>query len=248
MLEKLLRARHENDREPFDPGLELIARARTPQAAADPALRARAAEHLAAHPEDMEAVLLLDAFEAEQEPRQLFTWILPIGSMLAIAASISLVFLVLDRPEEELAVKGSGDYALELAVERGGRRFVLEPSGELLPDDRVGFFYSAPRAGHLAIVHRDEAGQAAIMFPAGAGAGVSAQIFQGREVALPDVALIERGSGCEWFVAIFSESPLALADLLARVSSAPVGAECRLEVRIVGASSIHVLPVRVGVK
>src|SRR5262245_60350496 len=177
MIEDLLRARHRRDHEDFDPGLELIALARGGDAEA----RSKAALHLASHPEDAEALLFLDAFEAKQRPR---VWS-SAPKMLALAASIAVIaygasmsFRSSDGLWSKGLVPGSSRSELHLAVDREGRRFALARGAELYGGDRVGFFYTATEASYLAVIHRDAFGHASVMYPA--NGEVSAAIRVGK--------------------------------------------------------------------
>lgn len=145
----------------------------------------------------------------------------------------------------ELIPKGYIDQ-LHVAVQRGPNRFTVNPGDPLKTGDIIGLFYSTDSPGHLAIVHLDEQRVVTPLYP---GIGkASAQIRPGDKVALPDSAVLEEGEGCEWFIAVFSDEPIALESLgnSLRQSASFTRADpaCKLRASVDGARSIQVFEIK----
>jgi len=171
--------------------------------------------------------------------------------MTAVLAAAALVLLVLGigllpdtaphDPDRGLTLKGPEDL-LAVAVQRGDRRFTAQPGDRLLPGDRIGLFYTAAADGYLLVLHLDEQGQRTLLFPAGGTR--SGRISAGAAVPLPDGGVVEDGSGCEFLIAVFSEQPLAAAELNRQLAAAErSGPGCRLRVDLPDARTVHVFPV-----
>lgn len=241
-VQAALRAHHQTTSDAGVRLLELLALAHA--GAADEAEARAAAEALRTEPELAETVLTLSSIEARGllTPRpQLGKKI--VATALALAACLLLMLLIPRRAidEEQLSPKGLTE-ELALAVERNGRRFTARENDLLLPGDRLGLFYSSREPGYLAILHRDRRGEVVALYPANGAR--SAGIEAGLHVAVPDGAIVEEGSGCEWFVAIFSSRPLSVAELVIDVERAKERSErCELSVDVEGARAVRIFPV-----
>lgn len=149
----------------------------------------------------------------------------PFWPRLAAAAAVVLVLVIglvwvdpgaQPGPSERLIPKG--DWQLHVAAEVEGRTFRVTSGDELPAGTRLGFFYTAQRAGHLMVMYVDEAGEIVRLVPAERTHSTS--IRPGQQVRLPDGAVLSPGRGCEWVVAFFSTDPLAdrqAAQALARM-------------------------------
>jgi hypothetical protein len=132
---------------------------------------------------------------------------------------------------------------LTVGVKRDGQTFVASPLQVLKTGDRVGFFYTASKSGYLAVVNRDGMGTASVMFPNGALS--SARIDAGKEIPIPDGAVVERGKACEWIVAVFSDEPMQLEKIKSTVENArPNGENCELSLEMKRTRTIVVFPFR----
>jgi hypothetical protein len=127
----------------------------------------------------------------------------------AVAAMLLITLWLVGIPK--LSQKEHGDgflikgpYQLQLAVQRGDRRFVGASGSRFETGDVLGLFYTAPEERWLVVFFSDAGGNISQVFPGGAPVKVPA----GVERPLPDGAVLEPGEGCEWLVALFSTEPL----------------------------------------
>ncbi len=142
----------------------------------------------------------------------------------------------------ELRVKGG--HRLQVAVQRGGERFVARSGAHLLSGDVLGFFYTAPAEAWVAVLFVDEGGRVTRLFPAGEEA--LARLPAGAQRPLPDGAVLEEGKGCEWIVGFFAQraGPVApLADAL-RAAVARRGSACSLPPLALEATAVDVVVLR----
>jgi hypothetical protein len=207
----------------------------------EPAVRAKATSLLASNPDLAEAVLL--SADRPRRDHESAIWPLAwLGGAIAALISVSLLLISPGEEQPSLTPKGMDD-RVEVAAQRGPDRFRLGANERLAAGDRLGFFYSAERPGHLMLLAVDEEGTVTTLHP---GQGeLSAPIQAGQDVSLPDGAVADEGRGCEWIVAVFSDRPLTVRDVHQRIQSAPRGTtDCTLEPRILDARSVRVLPLR----
>ncbi len=207
------------------------------EAMAEPDAQARetAAALASDDPKLVEALLVVSGFE-RFSPLPLPArrpWLYRYAPLLAAAALLVFV-LILARPKPQLVMKGA-PITLKIAVERGAHRFTATPGARLDAGDRLGFFYSSAQPGYLAVFNRDQSGQVVPLFP---HLPQSAKVAAGSSVPLPDGATVERGSGCEWFVAVFSKAPRSMEMLRKKVQAAQAGPECKLTLPIDDAQAI----------
>jgi hypothetical protein len=248
-LEAILRAHHHTEADPGASGLAMVALAHS--GTADEKQNNAAAEALRAQPELAETLLALSSLEARGIVPPLARGrffnsrkLTAVG--FAVAAAIVVFSWSPIRPPESntLSPKG-GVEELALAVERGGQRFTARPGDRLVTGDRLGLFYSAPEPGFLAIVHRDQKANVTALFPA--RAAKSAAIDAGLHIAAPDGAVVEEGTGCEWFIAVFSAQPLRIAELSQIISKTSTAGEgCDLPVDVAGTRAVRVFAVQRG--
>ena len=168
---------------------------------------------------------------------------LSLAGLSAVAVLVvAIVFLGKGVEKSELIPKGSL-YDIHLAVERGGKRFRAREMDKLQEGDKVGFFYSAPRQGYLAIVDVDADGKASVVFPT--GKKYSERIEPGTEQPLPPGGIVREGRRCEWLVGVFSDSPLAVKKIVNLLSNSQRELNtCTLEARIEHARFVRVLSFR----
>ncbi len=136
---------------------------------------------------------------------------------VAVCAAIAVAPALVDS--DKLRAKGEDvpGFALDVAVQRDGAAFRAKPGATLRTGDRLGFFYSATVPGHLAIFYADESPHFERVFPANEAR--SAPIAAGRDVPVPDGALLVDGVGCEWVIGFFSRAPLTEGAAQAAVQS-----------------------------
>jgi hypothetical protein len=147
--------------------------------------------------------------------------------LVTFAAVISLELT--REPEEQLRPKGT--WQLHTGVERSGHEFLAYDGIRLETGDRLGFFYTAEQPGTMMILYADEAGDIVLIYPA--QAKTSARIDAGREVRVPDGAVVDPGRGCEWVIGLFSDRPFAIRtahEVIRRMLEERIG--CRIPARI----------------
>jgi len=171
---------------------------------------------------------------------------------LAAAALLAVVLTTAIRPTVdgptgpggggELVPKGATD-RVTLAVQRGTKWSLARPGDRLLPGDQFGFFYTASAPGYLAVLHVDESKEPFVLHPldgersAPAPAGENVRVEGGGEMTA--------GKGCEWFVTVFSDTPLRTDDLKDRLRRATLdAAACELGIEVPEARTVRVFPVR----
>jgi hypothetical protein len=259
-LIELLRQRyHSTDREEC-PELEKIALAML--GSMDEDVLAASREHLLHCPDCSEAVMLIHGLQARKFLKPLNALLPTISHersswfrrrafyplTIAVAAVIALVVLTVVlfyRPaglerRTGMVIKGDSD-EIYVAVKRGSQSFKARPLERLLDGDQIGLFYSAPKQGYLAILDLDEKGKVTILHPV--GKVDSAMIDVGKEVPLPDGGVVQKGAGCEWLVAIFSNQALPLKEIEELVRNFPKDSvTCRVEVSVPGARTVRVFP------
>ncbi len=144
-------------------------------------------------------------------------------------------------PGSRFAIKGAADN-LFVAVQRGPSQFTAQPFDNLEEGDQLGLFYSAEASGYIAVFSLDGEHETSLLYPA--GGAMSAAIAPGERVPLPDGAIVSRGAGCEWIVAVFSEQSLPVERLTAAISRAEqTSQECHLELEITDARTLQIFPV-----
>jgi len=163
-----------------------------------------------------------------ERPRRSRWWV---AAPLLLAAAVALLVLVPSQwvapsfPEAPRLVPKGGADTLQIAVQRGGRSFQLEAGGTLQSGDRVGLFYGAEAAGHLVVFYRDRRGVTRLFPRSSSG---SQAIGPAREGRLDGGARLNDGTGCAWFIGVFADEPMALAELEDEVREAHEGDGCQL--------------------
>jgi hypothetical protein len=164
---------------------------------------------------DLEAFRVL---EREPELRRFGfrpLWAVLVGC-LAVVGLASVLWLSSRGAEEASSFRIKGGFGLQLAVQRGDKRFVASSHDRFQTGDALGFFYTAPADRYLSVLFSDEQGRVVRVFPQGEPRRVPA----GAERPLPDGAVLEPGEGCEWIVAVFSEEPVDPARMAERLRQA----------------------------
>ena len=119
--------------------------------------------------------------------------------------------------------KGAPSFRLHVAVQRQGRISRMEAGEYVTSGDRLGFFYSVAQPGHLRIQYVQSDRVVKTVFPA---PGSTDRIDPAHEGGLPVGLALDEGSGCEWVIAIYSDSSVeeirsrALVDQMVRGGSA----------------------------
>jgi len=166
----------------------------------------------------------LAAFRAEREepPRtRAAAWRWAAGGLAAAAVLALGLFIGLpgevDRPGRTVNLRPKGPSAsgegpatgfrvkgpvrLQVAVQRGSKRFVASAGQTFETGDVLGFFYTALDETWPVILFCDTEGNITQVFPP-PGAAVS--VPAGVERPLPVSAVVEEGRTCEWIVGFFS--------------------------------------------
>jgi hypothetical protein len=142
--------------------------------------------------------------------------------------------------DSRMGLKGTDDN-LTLVVGRGASRYVLKPLDTLETNDQIGLFYSTLRDGYLLVFALDDAGETSLLFPA--GGAQSAPIRTGDNLSLPDGALVEAGSGCEWIIGVFSDAPLRVSDVTRAIENRKrTDGRCGIEIKVTAARTVKVVP------
>jgi hypothetical protein len=164
-----------------------------------------------------------------------------LGACALVLVAVLFVWPEHKGDEQAFTIKGKLD-RIDVAVERQGRQFRLRAADQLQSGDRLGFFYTASRPGHLALFDVSGSGSVSVLFPH--GATHSAAINSGFEVALPDGGVFTAPGGCEWLVAIFSDDSLPFESTIeiVRAAARAASTDCALEIDIPEARSIWVFP------
>jgi hypothetical protein len=201
-----------------------------------PMLRDAAEKHLSDCSLCRQAMLMLAAEPSAPVAKTASAW----HHWFWIATSVAaMCLLVLALPQDTpLQIKGSKD-RFEVMLSRDGAVLHVTPQTQLRTGDRLTFFYSTKRPGYLNLLAVDAAGKSNVLF--------SGEIASGLNTPLSNGGIASPGIGCEWFVAVFSDSPLTiqtqtlseLATLAQRTDKA-----CNFKPFIVGARNVSVLPVR----
>ena len=92
------------------------------------------------------------------------------------------------------------------------------------------------------ILNVDEQNRTTVLYPSDSEA--SAAIEAGKHVPVPVRGTADAGSGCEWIVAVFSDTPLDQLDVLHAVESAThlgTAAHCAFEVAVDSARTVQIL-------
>jgi len=178
----------------------------------------------------------------EPRPRPLQHWGRTLGALAAgvLGALVLSQFLLRTSSERPLHLKG-GD-ALAIGVKRAGARIELKRQESIRVGDEVGFFYTAARAGYLAILSVGEDGTNTVVFPAQADQMAFVEAGAGQPVS--DGAVAEAAEGCEFVVALFSDEPLPLAAVAPAFRVERRGPECRLWHSVPGLRTIDTWQVR----
>jgi anti-sigma factor RsiW len=220
----------------------------------DPDERAAFEGHLAGCPEcrlDLQRFALASREEAAAaplerrsgQPRRLrfgrLRWAV---AAVAVAAVAVLAVRLVPEPPSALHPKGVAAFQLHAAALRQGKTLRVREGVRLEPGDQVGFFYSAPRAGHLMILYAGER-ELVRVFPAATAR--SAPVAAGREVRIPDGATLSAGTGCEWFFGIWSSRSFDEAEAARRVGALRDRRRgCRVEGSSKGEVNVQVIGIR----
>ncbi len=234
---------------------QLLTAARGP-AEGQPGIRASAARSLGKPPRALRTPV------APQRGRWFWSGAAAAALVLAAGVSLLLTHGPSGSPTAEPCTPGglcekagSGCFdaqdQLQVAVQRGADVFRLRAGDALQRGDRLSFFYTASRAGYLALFDIDTSG-VALLHPQ--GADFSVPVAAGAELPLDAGAAVKAGDPQEWLVAVFTDFPApveALRDGLARLKldGALAGgssgrAECAPGAAIPGARTLRIFPFR----
>jgi hypothetical protein len=130
---------------------------------------------------------------------------------LLLCVLVAGLWVALRSGEGELGseFRIKGPFRIHMAVQRGERSFVASSGDAFLTGDVLGFFYTAPEEGYLAVLFSDQRGRIVRVFPDRPPGRVRA----GTQWPLPDGAVLEPGEGCEWIVGFFSREPSDVEEL-----------------------------------
>lgn len=141
-----------------------------------------------------------------------------------------------------LKIKGNGDH-IQIGVERGADRFRLAKGGKLIKGDRLGLFYSTDQPGFLAVFSLNENKEIFLLYPA--GERESKEIKRGNETSLSAGGVATDGSGCEWIVGFFSDTPLSVENMRGALRRTELERQgCELKVRAEGTRTVRVFPIK----
>jgi hypothetical protein len=256
-VEALLRSRRLEV--PSDHHEEIESLAMAISGLADDETRKRVDRHLAECPACREILLLFHqtteesqrstgdnivSLNEKREQRKRLWRPISLSAAALLLGAVSLFLLTetkLSTPtEDRFVTKGHRD-GFTVAVRRGQKAFTAKHLEELKTGDNLGFFYSASTPGYLAVLNRDTSGKTAVLFP---GEGVNSQAIEaGETISLPDGAVVEEGTACEWVIAVFSENPIPLELITSAAQNAKkTRTQCGLSLDLKEARTISVLP------
>lgn len=237
LLQAHFRQRREVRKQADD--LDLAALAAAMSRPEDAIAQEAARETLRRDPEWSEVLLALGAPVSVRRSTP-WTWLGLAGGLAA--ASLVLALLLVPRSEPELIPKGTLD-RLEVAVDRAGVQFPLGPERGLMSGDRLGFFYSAERAGHLAIFHYTTQDGPNVLVPIGTQDSLAVEA--GTRHLLHQGGVVEPIHTREWLIAVFANEPFTIAESAEALRrGVAIGADGRLTVSLDLARTIQVVELR----
>jgi hypothetical protein len=153
-------------------------------------------------------------------PRTRRTWRVVVPALAAAAIAIVVVRIAADpRPP----TRSKGGFAVSVFAGRAGDAVPLGIGDPIFPGDRLQLSYSAERAGHLAALAIDGAGQVEVYFPAGEPTTWPAAA--GHRLALPASTELDDVLGEERLWIVFCDRPQPLAPLVAALGEHGAAAE-----------------------
>jgi hypothetical protein len=146
-------------------------------------------------------------------------WVALAGVPAMLLLVVGLWWLGVFGPgrQEPAGFRIKGPYQIQLAVKRGSERLVGKSGERFYSGDVLGFFYTAPEPRRLTVLFADERAEITRVYPSRLPAET---LPAGVEQPLPDGAVLEPGSGCEWILGIFSVEPIEMDVLEERLSRA----------------------------
>jgi hypothetical protein len=129
---------------------------------------------------------------------------------LAAAAALALVLVLVPfggQEGREGVLTPKGYWQLHVAAERDGKTFRVTDGSVLKTGDQLGFFYTAEKEGYLTILYVEESLRIVRLYPTLGTPG--GQVTLGKNIRIPDGAVLSPATGCEWIVGLFSEQELA---------------------------------------
>jgi len=195
-----------------------------------PALADRARQHAAGCPGCAERGAALAAehrrfvaapppLRATPRPRRAGRAIVSAVAVAVAVVAIAIVRIRADAPGE--AIRSKGGFGVTAFAGRDHDAVPLGTGDPIFPGDRLQLSYSADRAGHLAVLAIDGAGQVEVYFPAGATTWAAAA---GRRIALPASTELDDVLGEERLWIVLCERPQPLAPLVAALRERGIAA------------------------
>ena len=137
----------------------------------------------------------------------------------------------------DMQIKGETDL-LHIGVKRGAQQFRIKPGNKLRKGDHLGFFYSAPKEGYLMIYNLTSEGEKTLLYPK--DGMLSAPIIKGKNIRIPDGAVMGDTIGCEWIIAVFSDQRLTKEEVELKLDNAGGQADCDLKLSVPGSRRIQI--------
>lgn len=145
---------------------------------------------------------------ARKESRRGMSWLLaPAG---AVAALVAVVIWLAIPGDDSPGIRTKGKPSLGFFVKHGDSVRPGKHGDTVYPEDKLRFFYTWNRPGHLAILSLDGAGQISVYYPRGEKA---AAIRPGEKVAIEESAVLDETLGKEVFLGYFCEQAIGIEDL-----------------------------------
>jgi hypothetical protein len=148
-------------------------------------------------------------------------WQVVVPALAVAAAAVLILRIGVDEPRE--ATRTKGGFAVTAFAGRDRDAVPLGNGDPILPGDRLQLSYSAERAGHLAVLAIDGAGQVAVYFPAGETTTWAARA--GYRIALPASTELDDVLGEERLWIVFCRQPQPLAPLVDALRDRGIAAE-----------------------
>ncbi|MBN2342442.1 MAG: DUF4384 domain-containing protein [Deltaproteobacteria bacterium] len=131
----------------------------------------------------------------------------------------------------------------QIAVSRNGQQFPLTVGKNVETGDHLGFFYTTPEDGYLAVFFVDAAKTVQPLFPT--AGDTSYPITRGTSVPVPDGAVVTPAIDCEWIVAVFSSTEMSLREIEHEIKrTMQVDSDCHLRVTPGGTSRVRIKQIR----
>ncbi len=143
-----------------------------------------------------------------------------IRPIFAMAASLLLLvgglgLLQVYRQPHQDGFRSKGAVSIDVLVMSRGGELQARPDHIYHPGERIQLTYSCAQDSRLILVSIDERGEITSYYPSEGDSSISIQ--PGQDIPLPHSIELDDYIGQEMLIAVFSEDPVALADVTERI-------------------------------